>query len=52
MFSIFAQRTAMVCAGLPTVCIAVSIINKSLAKPAPPSSESHFPTVERSNGGV
>ncbi|EFP88844.1 uncharacterized protein PGTG_14183 [Puccinia graminis f. sp. tritici CRL 75-36-700-3] len=58
MFPIFAQRTVLVVAGLPTACFAAnSMINnnkKNLIKPSPSSTSSQlrFPSVERSNGGI
>ncbi|KAA1096621.1 hypothetical protein PGT21_022944 [Puccinia graminis f. sp. tritici] len=60
MFSIFAQRTVIVVAGLPTACFAAnSMMNnnkKNLIKASPSSASSssqlRFPSVERSNGGI
>ncbi|OAV98415.1 hypothetical protein, variant [Puccinia triticina 1-1 BBBD Race 1] len=56
MFSFFAQRTVLVAAGLPTAYYAANSVisnRKSLAQPGPSSSaQLHFPTVERSNGGI
>ncbi|KNZ64141.1 putative signal peptide protein [Puccinia sorghi] len=57
MFSVFAQRTLFVAAALPTGYLSVQALmgkkaDKARSAASLPSMHPHFPTVERSNGGI